>query len=61
MNQMNSSHHVKEHPKISNFLQFESQAVNVSKLELAVSDLRDLYGSPTSVDPTVSVICMIDS
>ena len=24
MNKMNSLHHVKEHPKISNFLQFES-------------------------------------
>ena len=25
MNKMNSLHHMKEHPKISNFLQFESQ------------------------------------
>ena len=35
MNKMNSLHHVKEHPKISSFLQFESQlAVKVSELEL---------------------------
>ena len=40
MNKMNSFDHMKEHPKISNFLQFVSQlAVNVSKLKL-ISDLK---------------------
>ena len=34
-----SLHHVKEHPKISNFLQFEP-AVKVSKLELFQIGIR---------------------
>ena len=35
MNKIKSLHHTREHPKISNFLQFESHiAVTVSKLEL---------------------------
>ena len=41
MNKVNSLHRVKEHPKISNFLQFESQR---SKTR-AISDLRDLHGN----------------
>ena len=42
MNKMNSLHHVKEHPKISNFLQFESHSSKRFKVR-AISDLRDLY------------------
>ena len=42
MNNMNSLHHVKEHPKISNFLQFESHSSKCFKVR-AISDLRDLY------------------
>ena len=44
MNKMNSLHHVKEHPKISNFLQFESHSSKSFKVR-AISDLRDLYGN----------------
>ena len=43
MNKMNSLHHVKEHPKFSNFLQFESHSSKCVKVR-AISDLRDLYG-----------------
>ena len=54
MSQMNSLHHVKEHPKISNFLQFESYSSKSFKVR-AISDLRDLYGNKiqglTSLDP----------
>ena len=34
MNKMNSLHHMKEHPQISNFLHLRAIAVNVSELEL---------------------------
>ena len=34
MNQMNSLHHMKEYPKISNFPQLESHSSKCSKLEL---------------------------
>ena len=44
MNKMNSLHHVKEYPKISNFLQFESHSSKSFKVR-AISDLRDLYGN----------------
>ena len=44
MNKMNSLHHVKEHPKISNFLQFESHSSKSFKVR-AILDLRDLYGN----------------
>ena len=40
MNQMNSLHHVKELPQISNFLQFESYSSKCFKVR-AISDLRD--------------------
>ena len=43
---MNSLYHVKGHPKISNFLQFESHSIKSFKVR-AISDLRDF--------------CMIDS
>ena len=42
MNQMNGLHHVKEHPKISNFLQFESHRSKTFKVR-AILVLRDLY------------------
>ena len=42
MNKVNSLHHVKEHPKIRNFLQFESHSSNTFKVT-AISDLRNLY------------------
>ena len=60
---MNSLHRVKEHPKISNFLQFESQSSKRFKVK-AISDLRDLYGKrskASSASILISVICMIDS
>ena len=41
MNKIKSLHHVKEHPKISNFLQFESHSSTSFKVR-AISDLRDL-------------------
>ena len=41
MNEMNSLHNVKEHYKISNFLQLRVIAVRVR----TISDLRDLYGN----------------
>ena len=41
---MNSLHHVEEHPKISNSLQFESHSRKSFKVR-AISDLRDLYGN----------------
>ena len=44
MDKMNSLHHVKEHPKISNFLQFESHSSKCFKVR-AISDLIDLYGN----------------
>ena len=44
MNKMNSLHNVKEHSKISNFLQFESHSSKCFKVR-AISDLRDLYGN----------------
>ena len=44
MNKMNSLHHVKEHPKISNFLQFESHSSKCFKVR-AIQVLRDLYGN----------------
>ena len=44
MNKMNSLHHAKEHPKISNFLQFEAYSSKSFKVR-AISDLRDLYGN----------------
>ena len=37
-------HHVKEHLKISNFLQFEGHSSKSFKVR-AISDLRDLYGN----------------
>ena len=37
MNQMNSLHRIKEHPKISNFLQFESHSTKCFKVK-AISD-----------------------
>ena len=40
---MNSLHHVKEHPKISNFLKFESHSSICFKVR-AIPYLRDLYG-----------------
>ena len=42
-NKIDSLHHVKEHPIISNFLQFESHSSKCVKVR-AISDLRDLYG-----------------
>ena len=44
MNKIKSLHHTREHPKISNFLQFESYSSNSVKVR-AISDLRDLYGN----------------
>ena len=44
MNKINSLQYVKEHPKISNFLQFESHSSKSFKVR-AISDLRDLYGN----------------
>ena len=44
MNKVNSLHHLKEHPQISNFLQFESHGSKTFKVR-AISDLRDLYPS----------------
>ena len=41
---MNSLQYVKEHPKIRNFLQFESHSSRSFKVG-AISDLRDLYGN----------------
>ena len=41
---MESLHHVKEHPRISNLLQFESHSSKSFKVR-AISDLRDLYGN----------------
>ena len=41
MNKMNSLHHMKEHPKISNFLQFESHSRKCFRVR-AISDLRNL-------------------
>ena len=35
---------MKEHPKISDFLQFESHRSKTFKVR-AISDLRDLYGN----------------
>ena len=46
MNKINSLHHVKEHPQISNFLQFESHSSKRFKVR-AIGDLRDLYGNKT--------------
>ena len=46
MNKMNSLHQVQEHPKISNFLQFESHSSKSFKVR-AISDLRYLYGNKT--------------
>ena len=43
MNKMNSLHHVKDNPKISNFLQCESHSSKSFKVR-AISDLSDLYG-----------------
>ena len=52
MNKIKSLHHVKEHPKISNFLQFESHSSKSFKVR-ANSDLRGLDGNkiqgPTSL------------
>ena len=59
MNKMNSLHHVKENPKISNFLQIESHSSKNFKVR-AISDLRDLYGALLA-SILISVICMIDS
>ena len=42
MNIMNGLHQMKEHPKISNFLQFESHSSKSFKVK-ATSVLRDLY------------------
>ena len=44
MNKMNSLHHAREHPQISNFLQFESQSSKSFKVR-AISELKDLYGN----------------
>ena len=64
MNKMNSLQYVKEHPKISKYLQFESHTSKILNVR-AISDLRDLYGNkiqkafPVSI--LISLICMIDS
>ena len=42
---MNSLHHMKEYPKISNFLQFESHCSKCVKVRATLKDLRDLYGN----------------
>ena len=53
MNKMNSSHHMNEYTKMSNFLQFECHSSKCFKVRAIISDLRDLYGnkiqSPTSL------------
>ena len=36
MNRMNSLHHVKEHPQISNFLQFESHSSKSFKVRAVI-------------------------
>ena len=41
MNKVNSLHYVKEHPKISNLLQFESHSSKTFKVR-AISDFKDL-------------------
>ena len=51
MNKVNSLHHVKEHLKISNFLQFESHRSKTFKVR-AISDLRDLYENKIQVPIT---------
>ena len=63
MNKSNSLHHMKEYPKISNYLQFESHSSKTFKVK-AISDLRNLYGSKIqglTSSILISVICMIDS
>ena len=52
MNKIRSLHHVIEHPKINNFLQFESHSSKCVKVR-AISDLI--------ASILISVICMIDS
>ena len=42
MKKIKRLHHVKEHPKISNFLQFDSHSNKSFKVR-AISYLRDLY------------------
>ena len=59
MNKMNSLHHVKEHPKISSFLQFESQlAVKVSELEL-ILDLCSNGLNPERLSWKPCILCAI--
>ena len=53
MNKVNSLHHGKEHPKISNFLQFESHRSKTFKVR-AISDLRDLYGDKIQGLPSLA-------
>ena len=54
MYKIKSLRHMKEHLKISNFLQFEGHSSKSFKVR-AISDLRDLYGNKiqglTSLDP----------
>ena len=46
MNKIKSLHHVKDHLKISNFLQFESHSSKCFTVRATcISDLRDLYGN----------------
>ena len=42
MNKIDSLHHVKEHPKISNFLKFERHSSKCFKVK-AISDLRFVW------------------
>ena len=54
---------MKEHPKISNLLQFESHSSKHFEVR-AISVLRDLYGNKIQglrILDSNSVICMIDS
>ena len=53
MNKMNSLHHMKEYPKISNFLQFESHSSKCVKVR-AISDLRYLYGNKIQGLPSLA-------
>ena len=57
MNIIESLHHMKEHPQISNSLRFESHSSKSFKVR-PISDLRGLYGIKiqglTSLDPNFS-------
>ena len=63
MNKMNSLHHAKEHPRISNFLQFETCSSKSFKVR-AISDLEICMEITSKASPAsilISAICMIDS